>query len=87
MKVGGAQRMVGSTHRAKYNKNLGTISSWAAVTTLLALLFPRLLLGMFSFSTAVSSRIFPSNWNSKLVPVETLGGVAGTRVRNKCGFS
>lgn len=52
-------------------------------TTLLALLFPRLLLGMFSFPTAVSSRIFPSNWNSKLVPVETLGGVAGTRVRNK----
>lgn len=49
----------------------------AALLALLALLSPPLLLEMFSFSAAASSRVFPSNWSSPLVPVEMLAGAGG----------
>lgn len=47
------------------------------LAALLALLSPPLLLEMFSFSAAASSRVFPSNWSSPLVPVEMLAGAGG----------
>lgn len=61
------------------------------LTTILILsTLPHVSAGNVFFFHCCFQQGFSSNWSSELVPVAILGvreELAGTRVRNKCGFS